>query len=147
MAKLTFTECFKTYNARLVNQMWAVSAQASDGAIVISCWSNYFSRPDKDTLRYTDRLSRWEGNAPGNKLLRTHLQLAQKDSLPIRLIVATAHNTLALDHGWDASKIDKTFHVKPELIGQLSSFDGDELVIDFRRSNNSFKPKPLRGSA
>ena len=126
--------------------MWAVSAQAADGSIVISCWSNYFSRPDKETLRYTDTLSRWEGNTPGNNLLREHLLLAQAGSLPIRLVVATAQNTLALDQGWDASKISKTFHVKPEVVGQLTSFNGDEFIIDYR-SNNSFKPTPLRGAA
>jgi len=147
MAKLSFTECFKKYGAILVNPMWAVSAQADNGSIVISCWSNYFSRPDRDTLRYTDTLSRWEGNALGNKLLREHIQLAEAESLPIRLVVATALNTLAVDEGWDASKISKTFHIKPELVGHLTSFDGDEFIIDFCRSNNSFKPTPLRGAA
>ena len=146
MAKLSFSECFAKYGAKLTNPMWAVSAQAADGSIVISCWSNYFSRPDKETLRYTDKLSRWEGNALGNKLLRDHLLLAQADSLPIHLIVATAQNTLALDQGWDAINISKTFHIKPQLIGQLASFDGDQFIIDYR-SNNSFKPMPLRGTA
>ena len=146
MAKLSFSECFAKYGAKLTNPMWAVSAQAADGSIVISCWSNYFSRPDKETLRYTDTLSRWEGNTPGNNLLREHLLLAQAGSLPIRLVVATAQNTLALDQGWDASKISKTFHVKPEVVGQLTSFNGDEFIIDYR-SNNSFKPTPLRGAA
>jgi len=77
MAKLSFSECFTKYGAKLANRMWAVSAQAADGAIVSSCWSNYFSRPDQETLRCTDTLSRWEGNAAGNNLLREHLLLAQ----------------------------------------------------------------------
>jgi hypothetical protein len=133
MAKLSLSECFTRYGAKLVNPMWAVSAQATDGAIVISCWSNYFSRLDKETLRYTDTLSRWEGNSAGNNLLRKHLLLAQADPLPIRLVVATAQNTLAVDQGWDASKITKTFHVKPGLVGQLTLFDGDQFIIDYRR--------------
>jgi hypothetical protein len=133
MAKLTFSECFSKYGAKLVNVMWAVSAQASDGSIVISCWSNYFSRPDKDTLRYTDTLSRWEGNSSGNNLLREHLLLAQSASLPIRLVIATAQNTIPIDNGWDASQISKTFHIKPEVVGKLVSFDGDEFIIDFGR--------------
>ena len=77
-------------------------------------------------------------------MLREHLLLAKAGSLPIRLVVATALNTLAVDQGWDASKISKTFHIKPELTGRLTSFDGDEFVIDYR-SNNSSKPTPLRG--
>ena len=113
---------------------------------MISCWSNYFSKPDKDTLRYTDILSRWEGNAAGNNLLREHLLLAQTGSLPIRLVVATAQNALAVDQGLDASKIAKTFHIKPDVVGQLTAFDGDQFIIDYR-SNNSFKPTPLRGAA
>ena len=113
--------------------MWAVSAQATDGAIVISCWSNYFSRPDKTTLRYTDTLSRWAGNAAGNNLLREHLLLAQSASLPIRLVIATAQNTIPVDMGLDASQISKTFHVKPDVVGNLLSFDGDEFIIDFSR--------------
>jgi len=133
MAKLLFTECFAKYGAKLSNPMWAVSAVASDGAIVISCWSNYFSRPDKDTLRYSDTLSRWEGNAPGNNLLREHLLLAQAESRLIRLVVATALNTIPIDKGWDASLISKTFHIKPEVVGKLTEFDGNAFIIDFRR--------------
>jgi hypothetical protein len=30
----------------------AVSAQAADRSIVISCWANHFRRPDGDTVRY-----------------------------------------------------------------------------------------------
>lgn len=134
MSKLTFSECFAKYGATLANPMWAVSSQAEDGSIVISCWSNYFSHPDKQTLRYTDKLSRWEGNALGNNLLRQHLLLAQRDSLLIRLVVATAQNTSEIDQGRDASKISKTFHVKQGLTGRLSHFDGDEFWIDFRKA-------------
>ena len=133
MARLNFTECFARYGAKPTNAMWAVSAQAADGSIVISCWSQYLSNPDKQTLRYTDTLSRWAANAVGNDLLRQHLQLAEQQSLPIRLVVATAQSKLEVDQGWDASKIEKTFHVKPEVIGSLASFDGDAFVIDFRR--------------
>lgn len=118
--------------------MSAASAQAADGAIVISCWSNYFSHFDKETLRYTDTLSRWEDNSAGNNLLRKHLLFAQADSLPIRLVVTTAQNTLAINQGWDASKITKTFHIKPDIIGQLTFFDGDQFTIDYR-SNKSFE--------
>jgi hypothetical protein len=147
MSSLSFTECFAKYGAKLTNPMWAVSAKATDGAIVISCWANYFSRPDKDTLRYTDTLSRWAGNVLGNNLLREHIILAQNQALPVRLVVATAKNASHVDAGLDASKISKTFHVRPEVEGRLISFDGDEFVIDFCRSTNSLNPKPLRGSA
>lgn len=134
MGKLSYTECFSKYGAKLANPQWAVSAEALDGSIVVSCWHNYFSKPDIGTLRYEDSLSRWEGNAPGNNLLREHLTIAKAEGRPIRLVVATALNTLAIDQGWDASKISKTFHVKPEVVGTLTFFDGDRMVIDFRRA-------------
>ncbi len=91
------------------------------------------SRPDKDTLRYTDTLSRWDGNANGNSLLRSHLELAKDKALPIRLIIAKASDMGPVNAGVDASEIPKTFHTKPEVIGSLVSFDGDKFVIDFRR--------------
>jgi hypothetical protein len=129
----TFTECFARYGATLTNPNWAVSAITPDGSVVISCWSNYFSRPDKDTLRYTDTLSRWQGNEAGNNLLRKHLVEARDKALPIRLVVATTTETGHVDAGRDASEVRKTFHPKPEVVGSLVSFDGDEFVIDFRR--------------
>lgn len=131
MAKLSFTECFSKYNAILSNPNWAVSAQSTDKSIVISCWENYFSKPDKHTMRYSDTLSRWQGNALGNNLLREHLQLAKEQSLPIRLVIATTKEIQQVDNGSDASKISKTFHIKPEVIGSLVFFDGDQFIIDF----------------
>lgn len=74
---------------------------------------------------------RWDGNSLGNSLLKDHIKLAHSSRLPVRLIVATAHNSLAVDDGWDASKIRKTFHIKPEVVGYLSHFDGDAFSIDF----------------
>jgi hypothetical protein len=52
MPTLSFTQCFAKYRAKLTNPMWAVSAQAADRSIVISCWANHFRRPDRDTVRY-----------------------------------------------------------------------------------------------
>lgn len=134
MTKPTFSECFAIVGATLVNAMQAISAQATDGAIVISCWSQYFCHPDKKALRCTDILSRQEGNAAGNKLLRKHLLLAQAGSLSIHLVVATAQNALALDQGLDASKLSKTCHLEPEVVRQLASFDRNAFMIDYRRS-------------
>lgn len=129
----SFTECFAKYGATLVNPMWAASARAPDGAIVVSGWASNFSRPDKATLRYTDDLSQWQGNRLGKDLLSEHLRLAQSESLPIRLIVVTAQNKLPAGTPWDASKVSKTFHVKQDVTGTLISFDGAAYVIDFKK--------------
>ncbi len=130
MANLRFTEAFAKYNAKLVNPQWAVSAIADDGALVMSCWSHYITRHN-EALRYTDTLSRWSGNAAGNNLLRQHLTQAVDNKLPVRLIIASTEETDIVDNGHDASQVKKKFHVRPELIGEIISFDGDNFVIDF----------------
>lgn len=130
----TFTECFAAYGAKLPNAQWAVSAIAADGALVLSCWSLYFSRPDRDTLRYSDCLSRWAGNEAGNNALRRHLECARESNLPVRLVIATPVDRAVVDSGRDASATKKTFHTKPEVTGHLVHFDGDAFVIDFKRA-------------
>lgn len=129
----SFAECFASFGAKLPNPQWAVSALADDGALVISCWSLYFDRPDASTLRYRDRLSRWSGNELGNRLLRDHLAQAVASSLPVRLVVATPVSRERIDAGHDAGTVRKTFHAKPEVTGQVVEFDGDSFVIDFQR--------------
>lgn len=131
----SFTDCFAAYGAKLPNAQWAVSALAGDGSLVVSCWSLYFSRPDRHTLRYTDRLSRWSGNEAGNRLLHSHLIQAYASSLPVRLVIATPTDGQVVHQGLDASCIKKTFHVRPDLIGMVAEFDGDEFVIDFSRNS------------
>lgn len=133
MADLGFVEAFSKYGAQLANPMWAVSAIAKDGSLVISCWAHHFHAPEKGVLRYEDRLSRWSGNSPGNDLLRSHLASAQKDRLLVRLVVATTEDTEAVDSGHDASKVRKTFHVRNDVVGRIVEFDGDRFVIDFKK--------------
>jgi hypothetical protein len=105
-----------------------------DGSLVLSCWSLYFSRPDRETLRYTDRLSRWAGNEAGNALLRGHPEIARSSSPPVRPVIATPRDRAVVDSGRDANTTRKTFHIRPELAGRLVNFDGDEFVIDFMRT-------------
>jgi len=131
MAKLTFTECFTKYGAKLANPQWAVSAIAADESVVISCWYHYFVKAPSGTMRYDDKLSRWKGNELGNNLLRSHLRLAQEKVLPIRLIIARTEDTARVDLGLDASKGKNKFTPRPDVVGKLIEFDGDRFVIDF----------------
>jgi hypothetical protein len=128
MSDLTFTAAFAKYGAKLPNRMWAVSAIATDGSLVISCWQHLFDRnPAPGVMRYSDRLSRWKGNTAGNNLLRAHLTQARDEKLPIRLVIASTRDTAAVDAGEDASKLDNVFHVREDFVGQLVSFDDDAL--------------------
>ena len=133
---MNFTTAFARYGAKPKNSSWAVSAIASDGSVVISCWSHYFKAKRTDgSLPYVDSLSRWNGsNALGNDLLRTHVAQAFSEKLDVRLVIATANDTAAVDRGEDASKLSNTFGVREDLIGKITQFDGDHFVIEFRRA-------------
>lgn len=133
MNELGYVEAFARHGAKLANPQWAVSAIAEDGALVVSCWHHVFKPAGRGVLAYEDRLSRWSGNELGNALLRRHLEQAVADSLPVRVIVATAEDPDLVDRGSDASKTRKTFHI-PELgEGRVAEFDGDRFVIEFRK--------------
>lgn len=134
MADLGFTEAFARFGAKPVNAMWAVSAVGEDGALVLSCWAHMCKSGGKGVLVYTDCLSRWGGNEMGANLLRAHLRQASTGNLPVRMVVATTAATELVDSGHDASKVKKTFHVRPEVVGRVVSFDGDNYVIEYRRA-------------
>lgn len=134
MADLRFLEAFAKFGAKPLNPMWAVSAIADDGALVISCWAHLCKRGGKGVLLYTDCLSRWGGNELGGNLLKSHLAQAVAGNLTVRMVVATTAETEAVDQGRDASKVKKIFHVREDVVGRVASFDGDNYTLEFRRA-------------
>ena len=52
MANIGFVDAFSKFGAKLDNPMWAVSAIAQDGALVISCWEHYFKKGE--SAEFTD---------------------------------------------------------------------------------------------
>lgn len=126
MAKVSgIAKGFASYGAILVNRMWAVSSMI-EGAAVMSLWAHKF----KKGMVYEDKLSRWSGD--GNNLFRKHLQQVVDDKLPVKLIISTSPNPGAVDRGEDASVFRNTFATRPELIGEVVFFDGDEFHIEFK---------------
>ncbi len=120
--KLGLVEAFKVYGAKLHNPRWAVSSIATDGAVVISCWENFFQKG----MRYVDTLSRWADNNPaGRDLLKSHIEQAVRDDLPVRLVIAH----------WATSgpRTADYFHVRPDLVGRITEFDGDKFIIEFKK--------------
>lgn len=111
MGDLGFVEAFARFGARPVNPMWAVSAIADDGALVVSCWAQLLKSAGRGTgvLLYTDCLSRWGGNVTGSRLLADHLAQALSGGLTVRMVVATASDPQAVDRGGDASKVRKAW--------------------------------------
>ena len=131
MADLTITEAFRAFGATLANHMWAYSAIAEDGSLVISFWAHHLKFKDR-VLTYSDHLSRWKSNKPGGNLFVQHLRTALDQALPVRLVIATAEKPELVEQDSDATKIKKTYAIKEDVIGRVLVFDGDNVVVEFR---------------
>jgi len=129
---LSFTDAFRAFGAVLANPQWAYSSIASDGALVISCWSHKLKLANR-VLTYTDRLSRWKLNSPGKNLLTQHLREAFDRKLDVRLVIATTDRPDVVDRGDEASTIKKSFHIKENVVGHVTLFDNDNFIIEFRQ--------------
>jgi hypothetical protein len=130
---MPYVESFRAFNAELLNPQWAYSAKAADGSIVMSCWSHRL-KLQNGVLRYEDYLSRWNVNAPGKNLLICHLQDGLDNQVPVRLVVATAEDPTVIDRGETATGMKNTFHPKPEVVGKVVLFDGENFAIEFRKT-------------
>ena len=120
---------FEKYKARLRNQFWAVSA-LTDTEMVASLWEHRI-RVESGRWVYRDYLTRWSGN--GNALFREHLLQAMSEERPVRIVKATTSNVALVEGGGDASKAKNTFKARPEWIGRVTNFDGDNFEIIFER--------------
>lgn len=129
---LNFTDAFRAYGATLANPQWAYSSIASDGSMVISCWAHKLKFAN-GMLTYTDRLSRWNLNAPGKNLLTEHLRKAFDERLDVRLVIARTDQPDVVERGEEAASIKKTFDIKENAVGKVTVFDGDNFVIEFRQ--------------
>ena len=127
---------FASYNAKLVNIQWAVSA-LTESELVPSLWAHRMKTQPDGTWIYRDHLGRWSGN--GNRLLAEHLRIAIAEERPIRLVMSRTDNVALIEGGGDGSKAKNTFKARPERIGKVTEFDGDNFVIFFG--------KPTGGSA
>lgn len=54
--------------------------------------------------------------------------------MDVRLVIATTTDAAAVDRGKDASKLPNTFWVREDLVEQVTEFDGDDFVIEFRKA-------------
>lgn len=123
---------FASYKAKLVNVQWAVSA-LTDAELVVSLWSHRMKTLPDGSWVYRDYLGRWSGNGNGNKLFAEHLQLAIAEERPVRLVMARTDNVPLIEGGGDGSKAKNTFKARPERIGKVIDFDGDNFAIQFDR--------------
>lgn len=118
---------FARYNATLVNHIYTVSA-IQDGQMVASLWQHRI-KVENGGWVYRDFLGRWSGN--GNALFRKHLEQAVAEELPVRVVVARTDNVELIEGGGDGSKAKNHYKARPEWIGKIVAYDGNNFEIRF----------------
>lgn len=121
---------FARYNATLVNPIYTVSA-IQDGQMIASLWQHRI-KVENGGWVYRDFLGRWSGN--GNALFRKHLEQAVADELPVRIVVARTDNIPLIEGGGDGSKANNHYKARPEWIGKVVAYDGNNFEIRFDKT-------------
>ena len=129
MSRLGIKDAFAKYCATLRNVQWSVSAWATDGSLVVSLWAPLPKRPgwQPGVRRQGFR------SGPGNQEFRENVARAFKEKSEVRLVVATTEDEAYVESGQDASRINKYFHVREDLIGRVVEYDGDVYVFRFSK--------------
>jgi uncharacterized lipoprotein len=130
---MRISEAFAKYGATLNNVNWSVSAENEAGELILSLWQHYFKRPEGNTIKYVDRVSRWSGN--GNAEFRKRIEKASKTNQVVRSVISKTDNKAAVDLGEDASQLNNTFHVREDWLGKVTLWDGDNFEITFVGKN------------
>jgi len=133
MNEVNLTEAFFRYNVRPLPH--ARSAVTADGELVLSCSYCRFQRGDPGVLKYEEDLSDEDGTVATT--LRTHLAEAVRDDLEVRLIVAIPVRTpTTLDSSHVTPRPRRmSFHPRKDLVGQVTFFDGQRFVLEFRKKS------------
>lgn len=134
---MQLVEAFAQYGAKLKNPMWSVCAQAPDGALVVSLWEHHFLKPQGGRVLCRDRLDRWSG--AGNQELRAQLSKALRSAQPLRAVIAHTPAPELVDAGHDASKVPKTYSVRPDWIGRVCRIEGEQYEIEFSSPDSNCK--------
>lgn len=131
---MLISEAFKKFKATQKNVQWSVSAFNEKDELVLSLWHQFF-QPTKvngqRAIKYVDRVSRWSGN--GNSEFRENLDLATKDNVTVRAIIARTNSPEAIARGEDASKYKNTFTPKTDWVGSITKWDSDNFEIVFSK--------------
>ena len=132
MSRLGITEAFAKYGAILHNPQWSVSAWTPDGVLVVSLWKHHGHPGPPGTMEFRDSLARWGG--PGNTEFRRNVGQAFLAKLPLKLVVSETEDTAHVQGGADAGRVRKEYFVREDLVGEVASLDGDDVVFRFRRA-------------
>jgi hypothetical protein len=124
MPTLSLVDAYARFGAKA--GVRAQSAIAADGAVVLSCAAPYFGHHAIGILRYEDRLSRESEASRGTILLGEHLTHARDGSLPVRAVIVSRVAT-------SGGKTSRNVHIRKDIVGKVTSFDGDHFIVDFTR--------------
>ena len=123
---LSLVDAFGRFGAKPESRLRGLSAMATDGAMVLNCSRAYFGHPSRGVLRYEDRLSRDPTPTKEKMLLARHLTLALDEAVAVRMVVTSPADEKTATGSF-------SYHVRPDLIGEVVKFDGDHFIIDFKR--------------
>jgi hypothetical protein len=100
--------------------------------LVVSLWEHHRRKgsPPK-TLVFADSVLRWKG--PGNAEFRANIDKAFSSSSSVRLVIVHTEAVAHVESGQDASKVKKEFSVRPDLVGKVTEWDGENYAITFVR--------------
>lgn len=130
MERLNLAEAYARYGAKLENRLRGLSAIAEDGSVVLTCETSRLGRPGIGILRFEGNISSGAPVARASALLGQHLTLARDDSRTLHPVIVTP-----------STGRSRSIHIRKDLVGAVTSFDGDHYVVDFTRT-----PQPPRES-
>jgi hypothetical protein len=126
---LSLVDAFARLGAKPANRLRGQSAITADGALVLSCDYAKFGHPSQGVLRYEGKLAKDGEEVAINDQLGKDLTVARDGNFPVRLVIMTTTTNST------TNKVSRSFHVRPDLVGKLVSFDGESYVVDFTRAN------------
>jgi hypothetical protein len=131
MYESNLLEAFASYRVKPTRR--GRSAMTPDSTLVVSCWYAGFKKTDVETLRYEEDLSGQAGEIAS--ALRAHLAEAKTNDCDVRVIVAVGvTGSQSVDQGAAART---RYYARRDLVGRVTSFDGERFAIEFRRTQNS----------
>lgn len=140
MHEINHVEAFASYKAKPVHR--GRSAVTSEGALVLSCRYAGFKKVEGAILRYEEDLSSETGEAAD--ALRAHVSEALTGEYAVHLIVAVEAAGGSTPAEVQAGKPPRpgrtTYHARKDLVGQVTAFDGQHLVVEFRRVEGFVPP-------
>lgn len=138
MSHHTISSAYASFGASVPHGARSLSAVAADGAVVLTCEYPYFVRSQPGVLRYHDTLARSAENGRASRELGVHLALARDGERAVRLVVVSPARN---------AQTQRRVHVRSDLIGRVTEFDGDSFVVDFTRPMAAATPKKGSGRA